>query len=82
MKPLKIGTVVFIVNHSFIKVKQPGGKVLPARIIGYENINGTIFPMLKVPGYKYFPVTSSYTIFDKLEDAIKAITTKKTRQKK
>lgn len=71
----KIGSIVYGVHKQYITDKLQGGKVLPCRIIGYENVQGEVQPMLRVVGSKYAPV--GYQIFTDLEKAIKAITTKK-----
>ncbi len=71
MKYARIGTTVFVVNKASKKAKLPGLKVLPARIIGYQNLGGKIYPILKVGKVELCPEFN--IIFTNLEDAIAAI---------
>ena len=75
MKILKIGTTVFLVNKAWKKHQRIGGKVIPARVIGYENVEGEILPILKSGRVE---VSSTHNhIFTDLNDAVDAIRSKK-----
>ncbi len=72
MRIFKIGTVLYAVN----KALQIHAKVLPARVIGYQNVDGTIHPIVKLVGGKEIcPISNK--LFDKLEDAVNSIKGKK-----
>jgi len=75
---LKIGTLVYTVSKGWDKTKKEGAKVVPCRIIGYQNISGKIHPVLERRGYRHVEVApeTSY-IFTDLDEAVDAIKVKK-----
>lgn len=74
-RQLTIGSKIFVVHKDYAYKKKPGGKVLSARIIGFENIKNVIVPIFKV-SYLESNVNSnqnSYEYFYEIEEALKAI---------
>lgn len=70
----KIGTTVYAVHKHYVKAKvKHGAKVIPCKIKGYENIEGSVVPMLKVIGNKMEVVATAYNLYSTTEDAIKVI---------
>lgn len=74
MDVYKIGTVVYAVHKLYVS-KKMGAKVIPCKIIGYENVEGEIVPLLKAINFKT-EIGSAYTFYDNLNTAIQVITTK------
>ena len=48
-------------------------ETLLEQCIGYENLEGTVVPMLKVIGGKMEVVSTAYTLYSTTEEAIKQI---------
>jgi len=69
----KIGTMVYTVNKGAQLHKLLTKKVIPARIVGYQSIDGKVSPTLKQIGGKEIN-PEGYLIFYELEKAINAIT--------
>lgn len=70
----KIGTTVYAVHKHYVKAKiKHGAKVIPCKIKGYENLEGTVVPMLKVIGGKIEIVATAYNLYSTTEDAINQI---------
>jgi hypothetical protein len=75
MEIVKIGTTVFLVNKAWKKHQRIGGKVIPAKVTGYENVEGEVLPILKA-GSVEISATHNH-IFTDLNDAVNAIRSKK-----
>lgn len=71
MKIYKIGTTLYLVSKGWIGTKKEGAKVLPAKIIGYQNVNGNILPILKRGKTEIDPTNNQ--IFESLEEAVDKI---------
>lgn len=74
-KQLTIGSKIFVVHKDYAHKKKPGGKVLSARIIAFENIKNVIVPIFKI-SHLAGPTNSnqnSYEYFFEIEEALKAI---------
>lgn len=70
----KIGTTVYAVHKHYVKAKNKhGAKVIPCKIKGYENLEGTVVPMLKVIGGEMEVVSTAYNLYSTTEEAIKVI---------
>lgn len=70
---LTIGSKVFVVHKSYAFSKKPGGKVLPAKIVSFVNVAGTIQLELKIVGHPSTVGESHYIIFTDVKKAIAAI---------
>lgn len=70
----KIGATVYVVHNHYLNApNKHGAKVIPCKIKGYENIEGKVYPILKIIGSKTEIVATAYTIFDTTDQAITAI---------
>lgn len=78
-RKITIGSKIFVVNKSYSKKKIPGGTVLSARIIGFQNVNNEIVPLFKVADSEYTRNSTSknYDYFLDIDEAISAIATNK-----
>lgn len=70
MKIFKIGQMVYCVNKNYSKNKE-GAKVVPVKVVGYQNIGGNVLPILMRGKIEYFTQTNK--VYDKLEDALEQI---------
>lgn len=71
MKILKIGTPLFLVNKSWKKYSIIGGRVIPGKLAGYQNIDGKVNYIIKVGNKEYDPTANH--VFTDLEKAVEAI---------
>lgn len=67
----RIGTVVFLVNKQSVKLKLANVKVIPAKIVGYETIDGKVYPTLTSKGKEISPIYNN--VHYDLEKAINSI---------
>lgn len=74
MNVYKIGTIVYAVHKLYVD-KKMGAKIIPCKIIGYENIDDEIIPILKAINFKT-EIGSAYTFYDDLNTAVQVIKTK------
>jgi len=68
----KIGTTLYVVN----KALKVSAKVLPAKVKGYQNIDGIVYPILKLVGGQEISPEHNH-LFDDLNAAVAHITTNK-----
>lgn len=79
LEEITIGSRVFAVHKRYADKKIHGGKVLGARVIGFENIKGEIKVIIKITdeyGQK-LSNTKDYTIYFDVVDALLAIASPK-----
>lgn len=73
MKILKIGTTVYLVNKSGNKLNMKGSRVIPAKVIGYQNIGGKVFPIVSAGKIEYdLTHNDLYRDLDKAVEAIES----------
>lgn len=75
MRHPKIGTQVYCVHNSYVEKKLKNGKILVGKVRSYENIKGTIQPIIKEVGYSRMISTETHNVYYDLEKAIEAIST-------
>lgn len=75
MEILKIGTMVYLVS----RVHKLGKTVVPARIGGYQEIAGEIYPILKIQGSRVPGNPLNYDLYTDLKLAVESITPKKKK---
>lgn len=73
-----IGTILYVVNKSYVNEKLNNGKVYVTRIKSYENVSGEILPILKEVGSSKTFFTTSFYTYDTLLEAVQAIDVKNT----
>lgn len=79
MKIAKIGTVVYAVHKSYVdNQKLNNATIIPCRIRTYMRDEGKIFPVLRTVGSKSDLIKGFHYVYDTLDDAVKAITPKKS----
>lgn len=71
----KIGKVLYLVHKSGIDFNMKGSRVIPVKVTGYQNIDGTVLPILKAGSVEYDPTKNN--IFVELETAVENIQSKK-----
>lgn len=79
LKEITIGSKVFVVHKRYADKKIHGGKVLGARVIGFENIKGEIKVIVKITdeyGNK-ISNTKDYCIYFNVIEALEAIVSPK-----
>ena len=75
---LKIGTLVYTVSKSWEKTKNEGAKVIPCRVVGYQNISNKIYPILERRGYHHKEIDPILNhLFTDLDEAVDKIKTKR-----
>jgi len=76
MKLLPINTTVYAVSKSYSEKKLPllGARVIPCKVKTYQNDNQNIVMVCKSSEFKAEVTSNSHIIFEKLEDAVAAIT--------
>ena len=74
IKDLTIGSKLFVVHKDYSFKRKPGGKVLGARVIGFENVKNKIVPLFKVSGLdKSHKVSATqYEYFLNIKEALTA----------
>lgn len=70
MKIHKLNTILYYVSKSLVEHKMDA-RVLPAKVIGYQSINGKVFPILK-QGIREVNPETNY-IFEDLKEAIEKL---------
>lgn len=68
---------MYAVHKSYIDKKLNNGTIIPCKIKTYMNTDGKIVPVLREIGGKTEPKAHTHYVYDTLEKAVKAITTKK-----
>jgi hypothetical protein len=76
MKILKINTTVYAASRSYADKKLPllGARVIPCKVKTYQNAGKNVIMILKSNEFKAELTNHSHEVYEKLEDAIKAIT--------
>lgn len=71
----RIGTTVYAVNNHYLQKdkNKHGARVVACKIKGYENVNGKVWPLLKMIGAKTEMTSENWTLYSTTEDAIQAI---------
>jgi len=76
-----IGKVVYGVHEHYNKNDGLGARLLVCRVVSYQNIDGAIYPVYRQVGTKHEPNPLLHTFYSVVDDAIKAITPRKTGKK-
>lgn len=71
----KIGTITYLLAKSFKGKEYLGACLIPAKIVGYQNIGGKILPILKSGGKEQSPELNH--IFYDLQEGINQLKGKK-----
>lgn len=66
----KIGTTLYLVNKAW-KSKKHGARIIVARVVTYENYEGTVVPILVNKKTEYSIKT--HKVFTNLEEAVNAL---------
>lgn len=74
MKIHKIGCIIYCVSKGWKGTKNYGAQVVPAKVIGYQNVEGKVLPIIKSGKLELNPNTNY--IFTDLEEAVEKIKTK------
>lgn len=74
MEILKIGTAVYLVHKSGKALNMHGSKVIPAKISGYQNVNGKVHYIIKAGKIEYDPTKNH--VFTDIKHAVEAIESK------
>jgi hypothetical protein len=74
MKIIPTGKTVYIVHKGWAKAKNNGAKVTTAKVVGYQNVEGKIVPILK-SGKQEISVVN-HQIFLDINEAVDAIKSK------
>lgn len=71
----RIGTTVYAVHKHYSQKNKSkhGAKVLACKIKAYENIEGTVVPIIKQIGSKVEMPATSWTLYNSTEEAVNAI---------
>lgn len=74
-RSLTIGSKIFVVHKNYSGKLKPGGTVLSARVVAFQNIKGKIVPIFKVAGVDgiHTGYSSVYDWFDDIKLALTAI---------
>lgn len=80
MEHAKIGTTKYAVHQTYVNNKMKNGKIIVGKVRSYQNIDGEIYPIIKEVGTKVLIDVKMHYIYDDLDIAITAITTKKTKK--
>jgi hypothetical protein len=73
LSSLTIGSKVYVVHKKYAFEKKIGGKVLPAKVVAFINVGGTVQPEFKIVGYPNVVGESTHTVFTDVKKAIHAI---------
>ena len=73
VEALTIGSKVFVVNRDYAFKRKAGGKVLPARVVAFENRNNNIEIVMKITGRRDEVTVVNYVPFINIQKAIDAI---------
>ncbi len=74
MKIIPTGKTVYIVHKGWTKAKNNGARVTPAKVVGYQNVEGKIVPLLRSGKMEYD--AGKHNIFLDINEAVDAIKSK------
>jgi hypothetical protein len=72
-KQLKIGMTVYCVHKDYVDKNVNGAKVIPCKIRSYQNMEGTVQPMVRAVGSRNDLSLKNHTLYTDLDKAVKAI---------
>lgn len=79
MEHYKIGTMLYAVHKTYVDKKLKNGKIMIGKVRSYQNIDGEIYPIIKEVGTPVLIDVKMNYIYNDLDKAILAITTKKSK---
>ena len=71
-----IGTKVYAIHSHYVNKSPIGGKIIPCKVITYENINGIVEPICKKIGSKIEPGVSTHVFYSDIKEALKVLSRK------
>ncbi len=73
---LPIGTKVYGIHEHYVEKSPIGGKIIPCKIVSYENVDGRIEPIYRKIGAKVEPSIVTHRFYIDLDEAIKVLSRK------
>lgn len=71
-----IGTKVYAIHNHYIENSPIGGKIIPCKVVSYENVGGRIEPTCRKIGAKTEPHIGVHTFYLDLDEALKVLSRK------
>lgn len=68
-----IGTKVYAIHNHYVEKSPIGGKIIPCKVVSYENIDGIVEPICRKIGAKAEPSPHLHTFYIDLEEAFKVL---------
>lgn len=77
----KIGMQLYCVHKSYIDKSLQNGVIVIGKVKTYCNIDGEILPVIREVGARREIGHDTHYVYDRLDDAIDAISTKRVKKK-
>ena len=71
-----IGTKVYAIHNHYVEKSPIGGKIIPCKVVTYENIDGIVEPVCRKIGSKVEPSITTHTFYSDVNEAIKVLSRK------
>lgn len=71
-----IGTKVYGIHNHYVEKSPIGGRIIPCKVVSYENVDGCIEPICRKIGTKIEPSIQTHSFYLDLEYALKILSRK------
>lgn len=71
-----LGMKVYAIHNHYVEKSPIGGKIIPCKVISYENVDGIVEPVCRKIGSKVEPSIFTHTFYADLGEALKVLSRK------